>query len=886
MKARCRILAALIFVAAPLAHAAVADPNFTESVFLAGSASSSSITGIAWAPDGSNRLFVARKAGQIRIVKNGALLATPFATVTGPTGGALYTSSECGLTGIALDPAFTTNGYVWVFATVSASEQQIIRYSANGDAGTNKTIVVSGLPTAGVNHDGGAIGFGPDGKLYWGIGDLGNGTGVDQNLTSMAAKIGRAKLDGTVPNDNPFFDGSGPNADFIWARGARNPFTFTFQPSTGALWVNVVGTSYEQVFVVKKGEHLGYNDYENNQPAGYLTPVIKYRTNGTDTRTITGSGAVRTSNVATFTTSASHGFRRGEKITVSGAGDASFNGSFFVTSVPSATSFTVAQTAPDATSGGGSAVTLNQGGCITGGTFLTGSAASAAYRGNFFYGDFNSGRLMRAVLGAGNSVDGVDYFGSGIANAVDLAEGPDGALYYASYGSGTVYRAAFNPTGQNVIVSTLNPWVMEGGNVVVTVRLAQAPAANVSVSVARTSGDADLSVSGGSLTFTPADWSTPKGVVIAAAEDADSDNDAAGFEVTSAGLPTHTIGAMAIDNDEVDLMLSTSSLTLAEGASAPFTVRLSGPPAASVTVNVARSAGDADITVSAGASLTFDGTNYSVPQTVTVSAAEDADSTNDTATLTLSATGFASRTVAVTAFDNESSAPVITTTPITTATVGAPYTYDVNAVGSGTITYALTASPAGMTIDPSSGVISWTPTAPGSVNVAVRASNGIQPDATQAFTVVVRADAPPTATIVKPANNDVVSGATADWFGDGTDDAGTVKAEFSVDGAVAYTDTNTTGRYRYGGAYSAWDTTKLPEGAHTLRMTVYDTAGQTGFAEVSVVVKNQAPADAGGPTEGPPPVKSTCGCGAGSAPLGLAILALARALGGRRKRRP
>jgi hypothetical protein len=228
----------------------------------------------------------------------------------------------------------------------------------------------------GANHDGGSVGFGRDGKLYWGIGDNGSGVGVDLNLTLLAAKIGRANRDGSVPADNPFNDGAGPNNDMIFARGFRNPFTATFQPNTGTLWVDVAGTNYEQIFAVEAGEHAGYNDYENNQPAPgppnfYITPKIKYRTNSTDTRTIAAAtGCSRTGNVATITTTVAHGFRQGEKIAIAGVPDASFNGSVFVAATPTATTFTAAQAGPDATSGGGTAQTQNQGGAVTGGTFL------------------------------------------------------------------------------------------------------------------------------------------------------------------------------------------------------------------------------------------------------------------------------------------------------------------------------------------------------------------------------------------------------------------------------------------------------------------------------------------------------------------------------------
>ncbi|HEY3498424.1 MAG TPA: PQQ-dependent sugar dehydrogenase, partial [Polyangiaceae bacterium] len=349
------VLALGILLATSRGRAAVLDGNFEESNYVFAAAE---ITSMAWAPDASQRLFLTRKGGQVLIVKNGVLLATAFATLN-----PVYTASECGLLGVAFDPDFSRNGYVYFFVTISASTQQIVRYTANGDVGTDRTVIVSDLPTAGQNHDGGALGFGPDGKLYWGIGDLGNGTGVDADLTSLAAKIGRVNRDGSLPTDNPFSDGAGSNDDRIWARGFRNPYTLSFQPSTGQLWINTVGTSYEQVFRPSAGDHAGYNDYENNQPTGYLSPVIAYRTNGTSTFNI--SSALRSGGTATFSTTTNPRLRSGARITVAGVADTSFNGVGFVTSA-SSTGFSFAQAGADATSSGGTATTENIGGCITG----------------------------------------------------------------------------------------------------------------------------------------------------------------------------------------------------------------------------------------------------------------------------------------------------------------------------------------------------------------------------------------------------------------------------------------------------------------------------------------------------------------------------------------
>lgn len=501
-----------VLCAAPPAHGTITDPNFTDAGFVNDNVNLNQMTGIGWAPDGSNRLFVIRKTGQVMIVQNGAVVVTPFATLS-----PIHLNSECGLVGFTFDPGFATNGYIYFFITVSSSEQQIHRYTASGNTGTNRTVIQSGLPTVGNNHDGGGIGIGPDGKLYWSIGDLGNGTGVDANLSSLAAKVGRANRDGSLPQDNPFNDGGGSNNDFIWASGMRNPFTMTFQPGSGKMWLNVVGTGYEQVFVVTKGSHAGYNDFENNQPVGYLTPVIKYRTNGTDTLGLTAAGASRSANVITFTTTTAHRFRMGEKIAIAGVTDNSFNGSFFVASAPAAptaTTFTVAQAGPNATSGSGTAVTQNQGGSLSGGTFWDSTAAPAAYRGNFFYGDYNSGRMMRATLDGSDQVTSVDYFSTSghLGNYIDTAIGPDGAIYYGSVGNGQIRRASFIAAGQGLIVTPTWLQTDEGHQRAFSVRLATAPAANLTVTTARSSGDGDLNVlTGASLTFTPREFRDPSG---------------------------------------------------------------------------------------------------------------------------------------------------------------------------------------------------------------------------------------------------------------------------------------------------------------------------------------------------------------------------------------
>ncbi|HLF93289.1 MAG TPA: PQQ-dependent sugar dehydrogenase, partial [Planctomycetota bacterium] len=264
------------------------EPNFAQTNYVSDPAFNDA-TGMAWAPDGTNRLFIGMKAGTIRVVQNGALLGTAFATET------VLDWSEAGLIGICFDRAFTTGRpYLYAFMTISNTEQIIVRYNAAGNTQTGRTVIVSGLPTTGDTHMGGAIGIGPDDKLYWAIGDnrvgpTSQGPGL-LDTTTLQTKVGRANLNGTAPTDNPHYnaaDGIGPT-DYIWATGFRNPFTMTFHPVTGDLWLNVVGGT-EQVFLVRRNDHGGWPSWDGGwQPEGtsaapygvYIDPKVTNRTDG------------------------------------------------------------------------------------------------------------------------------------------------------------------------------------------------------------------------------------------------------------------------------------------------------------------------------------------------------------------------------------------------------------------------------------------------------------------------------------------------------------------------------------------------------------------------------------------------------------------------------
>jgi hypothetical protein len=310
------------------------------------------------------------------------------------------------------------------------------------------------------------------------------------------------------------------------------------------------------VFLPQAGTHSGYNLYENNQPTGFLPPVIAYLTNGTDSRTIAAGGAVRAGGVITFTTTAPHPFRKGGQATITGVSDASFNGTFDVASIlpgspdpQISTKFTVLQTGPDATSGGGAAITQNIGGAMTGGCFYDSTAFPAAFLGNYFFGDYNSGRIMRVILDGSNLPSRIEQFVTNHSSHVDMTVGPDGALYYANQSNpGTIRRLAYTGTAQNLIAYPTAFNVVEGGSSIFTVRLNTAPASDVSVAVNRISGDTDMAVSNGAaLTFTPANFSVPQTVTVSAAADADTTNDSATFQVSAAGLTSYDVIVNGID---------------------------------------------------------------------------------------------------------------------------------------------------------------------------------------------------------------------------------------------------------------------------------------------------------------------------------------------------
>jgi len=238
----CALLASVVAVLALSANfargAATLPPNFARSQVVGGLASP---TAMEFAPDA--RLFVAEQRGTLRVVKAGGTLAT-FLDISGR----VHSAGERGLLGLAFDPGFSNNHYVYLYYTqratgTTSAHNWVIRVTARGDravAGSEKLILQLNNLSSATNHNGGAIHFGEDGKLYVAVGENANGENA-QSLGNLKGKILRINKDGTIPRDNPFYNRATGRNRGIWALGLRNPFSFAIQPNTGKMFINDVG---------------------------------------------------------------------------------------------------------------------------------------------------------------------------------------------------------------------------------------------------------------------------------------------------------------------------------------------------------------------------------------------------------------------------------------------------------------------------------------------------------------------------------------------------------------------------------------------------------------------------------------------------------------------
>ncbi len=230
--------------------------------------------GMALTPDG-RVFFNERLTGKIRIINpqnpQWQLVNTPFCQLP------VATNGEQGLLGLALDPQFATNKFVYVYHSASNPlRNRVVRYTESSGSCTNETIILDNLP-ASTNHNGGIIQFGPDGKLYVIIGDAEN-TANAQNITSLAGKVLRVNPDGSAPSDNPFFSNTNANAKKVYSLGHRNSYGFTFHGHTGHLWETENGPSdNDEINRVVSGGNYGWPTVKGiaGNPS-FRDPILAY----------------------------------------------------------------------------------------------------------------------------------------------------------------------------------------------------------------------------------------------------------------------------------------------------------------------------------------------------------------------------------------------------------------------------------------------------------------------------------------------------------------------------------------------------------------------------------------------------------------------------------
>jgi putative heme-binding domain-containing protein len=227
------------------------------------------------------RVFVCEQIGALRVVENGNLLPKPFVKLS------VDSQWERGLIGVALDPDFTHNGFAYLCYVAASpyTHHRVSRFQARGDTaepgseyvlfeGDNQA-KLGGHTSAG--HQGGAIHFGADGKLYIAIGDQTAGE-PSQRLDTYQGKLLRINPDGSIPANNPFVATAKGKYRTIWAIGLRNPFTFAIQPVTGRIFINDVGeTRWEEIDEGFAGANYGWPRAEGpSADHRYRPPIYSY----------------------------------------------------------------------------------------------------------------------------------------------------------------------------------------------------------------------------------------------------------------------------------------------------------------------------------------------------------------------------------------------------------------------------------------------------------------------------------------------------------------------------------------------------------------------------------------------------------------------------------
>lgn len=409
----------------PAATAANVAGGFTQQTVIGGFTTP---TAFVFLPDG--RILIAEKHGIIKVVKNGAVLPTPFIDLSAE----VNDYWDRGLIGITADPNFSTNGFIYVSYVYenNASDysgtktSRLSRLTASGDTAlpSSETVILGKnvgascqnfpagtdcIPADNPSHSVGQIRFDASGNIFFNSGDGASFNVVDplalrtQDLTSLGGKIMHITPLGAGLSANPFWTGDpSANKSKIWAYGVRNSFRFNLRSGAYPYSGDVGWDTWEEVNAATKGANLGWPCYEGqNQQAGYApNPTCQALYSQ-------GTSAVK-SGVVTY----SH-FYAGQHVSTA----------------------------------------------VVGGTFYNGTTYPAKYQGAYFYGDYGQGFIRYITVDANdNVVSGPFDFMYGANGPTQIEQGPDGNLYYISIVAGELHKIIFNgPDTTAPTVTATNP---------------------------------------------------------------------------------------------------------------------------------------------------------------------------------------------------------------------------------------------------------------------------------------------------------------------------------------------------------------------------------------------------------------------------------------------
>ncbi|MBC8063810.1 MAG: PQQ-dependent sugar dehydrogenase, partial [Chlorobia bacterium] len=236
-------------------------------------------TALRFTPDG-DIIFTEKATGNVRKVVNGTVLPNPIFSVS------VESDGERGLLGLAIDPNYQANNFVYVFYTkASGTENEVVRFTDNG-SGPNPTVIVPGLP-ASANHNGGRLEFGPDGKLYVTLGDVQNASN-SQSDSTPAGKVLRYNANGSIPGDNPI------PGNPLFSKGHRNCFGLAIDQVSGRVFVSENGPDCDdEVNRLVAGGNFGWRPGQpcgDNDP-GFLDPLVRFSSVNAPTGMVVGTSA-------------------------------------------------------------------------------------------------------------------------------------------------------------------------------------------------------------------------------------------------------------------------------------------------------------------------------------------------------------------------------------------------------------------------------------------------------------------------------------------------------------------------------------------------------------------------------------------------------------------